>query len=338
MARKITIKDIASKLNTNISTVSRALNNNPGISERTRKLVLKTAKEMGYEPNSFAKQLRKGSSNTIGLIVPRINRVFFSNAIHGVETIAKQKGFNVFICQSNESRADETAVIETLLNNNVAGVIMSLSIESTDGDSFREIIRRKVPFVMFDRVWDSPGANKVINNNFQGAYDTVRHLIEQGYRSIAHISGPQHSNIYKDRFEGYKQALADQGIPFRDELIVKGVLTQEGGRNAAAFLLDKKIPFDSIFAAGDYGALGALQYLKEQKKRIPEEIGIAGFANEPFTELVGITSVEQFGTELGKSAARLLIEEIAEKGPSPAGKKIEINPQLIIRESSKRKI
>src|SRR5690606_14065255 len=226
---------------------------------------------------------------------------------------------------------------QTLLNNNVAGIIMSLSIESAADESFRDVIKRKVPFVMFDRVAEGAAANKVINNNFQGAYEAVSHLIQQGYQNIVHISGPQHSSIYKDRFEGYKKALADHGLSFRTELVVENVLTRDGGRNTAETLIRKRISFDGIFAAGDYAALGAMLYLKERQIKVPEDVGVAGFANEPFTELLGITSVEQYGTELGKSAARLLIEEITEKEQRQAEKKIEINPQLIIRESSNRR-
>lgn len=336
MTKKVTIKDIAKELNTNYSTVSRALNNSSRISEETKKNVRDKAKEMGYQPNSFAQQLKKGSSNTIGLVVPRINRVFFSNVINGVEIIAKKKGFNVIICQSNESLQEESESIQTLLNNNVAGIIISLSRETKNPSSFADVINKKVPFVMFDRTLNETHSNQVINNNFKGAYDVTRHLIEQGYKNIAHLTGPLFVNVYAERLKGYQQALADYHIPFNEKLVVENALTKQKGYAATQELINEEIKFDAVFATGDYAALGAMTYLQEKNIKIPEEVGVAGFANEPFTELIGLTTVEQFSTEIGKSAAELLFEDIQDKSLS-INKNIEINPQLIIRKSTNKK-
>lgn len=337
MTKKITIKDIAKELNTNYSTVSRALNNSSRISEETKKKVKDKAKLMGYQPNSFAQQLKKGSSNTIGLVVPRINRVFFSNVINGVEIIAKQNGFNVIICQSNENLQEETDSIQTLLNNNVAGIIISLSRESKDESSFKDILHKKVPFVMFDRTLKKAHSNQVINNNFIGAYEVTIHLIEQGYKNIAHLTGPLYVNVYAERLNGYKQALTENNISYNDNLVVEDALTKQKGYAATEKLVKDNIKFDAIFATGDYAALGAMTCLQENNIKIPQEVGVAGFANEPFTELIGLTTVEQFSTEIGKSAATLLFEDILEKSLS-RDKNMEINPQLIIRKSTNKKI
>jgi LacI family transcriptional regulator len=337
MTKKVTIKDIAKELNTNYSTVSRALNNSSRISEETKKSVREKAKLMGYQPNSFAQQLKKGSSNTIGLVVPRINRVFFSNVINGVEIIAKQNGFNVIICQSNENLQEETNSIQTLLNNNVAGIIMSLSRESKDNSSFHDILNKKVPFVMFDRTLTEAHSNQVINNNFKGAYDVTKHLIEQGYQKISHFTGPLYVNVYAERLKGYQHALDEYNIPYDKNLVIIDALTKQKGYAAVEKLLKDNIQFDAIFAAGDYTALGAMTCLQEKNIKIPEDVGVAGFANEPFTELIGLTSVEQFSTEIGKTAATLLFEDIQEKSLS-RDKNIEINPQLITRKSTNKKI
>ncbi len=336
MTKKVTIKDIAKELNTNFSTVSRALNDSSRISETTKNNVRNKAKEMGYQANSFAKQLKKGFSTTIGLVVPRINRVFFSNVINGVETIAKQKGFNVIICQSNENLQEETDSVQTLLNNNVAGIIISLSRESKDESSFKDILEKKVPFVMFDRTLKEIHSNQVINNNFKGAYEVTNHLIEQGYQNIAHLTGPLYVNVYAERLKGYKQALKENNIIYNEDLVVEDALTKLKGYAATAKLINDKIKFDAIFATGDYAALGAMTFLQEKSIKIPEEVGVAGFANEPFTDLIGLTSVEQFSTEIGKSAATLLFEDIEDQSLS-RDKNIEINPQLIIRKSTNKK-
>ncbi len=298
--------------------------------------VLRQAKLMGYQPNSFAQKLKKGYSDTIGLIVPRINRVFFSNVIHGVETIAKQQGFNVIICQSNESVKDEEDNVKTLLSNNVAGIIMSISKETQTPDSFQEILNNKIPFVMFDRALNNLISNQVVNNNFKGAYEVTAHLIQQGYQKIIHFSGPLYINIYQDRLNGYKKALEDYKIAFNPNFIIENTLTKDKGIAAVEELLKQKVDFDAIFASGDYSALGAILCLRQHEILVPEQVGVAGFANEPFTELLDITSVEQFSTDMGRSAAGLLLEKIQRKDTSDEHQNIEILPQLIIRKSTQK--
>ena len=334
MGKKITIKDIARELNIAYSTVSRALNNNGGISSERRRLILQKAREMGYEPNLSARQLRGGSSNTIGLIVPRINRVFFSNVIHGVETIARSKSFNVIICQSNETLAGESESIRTLLKNNVAGILMSLSKETETPGLHKEILKRNIPFVMFDRVFRSLEVNKVLNDNLQGAYAVIQHMIEQGYSKILHLTGPLTINIYKERTDGFKEALRNHGLPVQPEYIIEKVITKEQGYEEIRKRLKSGFPFDAIFSAGDFSAQGALLCLRDMEIKVPDQVGLAGFANEPFTELINMTTVDQHSTEMGKSAARLLFEEIDEGSVGQLKKEVVIKPELIIRNST----
>jgi len=337
MTKKVTIKDIARELNTTYSTVSRALNNNSGISKEKRRIILVKAKGMGYEPNIFAQQLRRGGSTTIGLIVPRINRVFFSNVIHGVEKEAKLKGFTVLICQSNETELEEKESIRTLLTNNVAGIIMSISKETGSPGLHREIIKRKIPFVMFDRVFRELETNMVLNDNYYGAYAVTEHMIEQGYRNIVHFAGPLTINIYRDRMEGYKKAMEERQLSVFPERIIENVITKDMGYESTGKLYDSDIEFDGIFAASDFSALGALLYLQSRGIKVPGGVGVAGYANEPFTELVQLTTVEQHSTEIGRSAARLLFEEIDEGGIKEMSKEVIIKPELIIRKSTLKK-
>jgi len=334
MVRKVTIKDIAKELNISYSMVSRALSQDGKVKSENRERILKKAKEMGYKPNSAAQQLRKGRSNTIGLIIPRINRVFFSNVTNGVETIAKRHGFNVIIYQSNELQSEETSGINTFFENNVAGIIMSLSSESVPQKTQKNLTSQNTPIVMFDRVITDFNINKVINDNYTGAYKAVCHLIEQGYRNIAHFSGPLQLNIYQDRYNGYKKALEDNNIEVNKELVFENILTKEKGKTLAETMLNNKTKCDAIFATSDFSALGAYAFFKNKGISIPSDMGIAGFANEPFTELIGLTSVEQYSIEMGKSAAQLLIEEI-ESGekPNPC-KEINIKTELLIRNST----
>ena len=333
MEKKVTIKDIARELDTTYSTVSRALTNAPGIGQEKRRQVLAKAREMGYEPNLFARQLRQGNSSTIGLIVPRINRVFFSNVIYGVETVARERDYSVIICQSHEDKAHEAENIRTLIGHRVAGIIMSISRESEQEEPFREIIRRKIPLVMFDRVFTGLPANKVLNDNYHAAMNLTEHLIRQGYRKIMHFSGPANINIYREREAGFLRALKDHGMEPDDGKVIRNVITKEKGREQTDRMIRDGLPFDAIFAASDYSALGALLSLREHKIRVPAEVGVAGFANEPFTELLEITTIEQQSTEIGRSATKLLFEGIDSEREN-AAREIVIKPELIIRNST----
>ncbi|MFD1631438.1 LacI family DNA-binding transcriptional regulator [Pseudopedobacter beijingensis] len=332
MAKQVTIKDIARELNTNYSTVSRALNNNPRISEETRTAIISKAREMGYKPNKLAQQLKTGHSNTIGLIVPRINRVFFSNVIHGIEIIAKQQGYNVLICQSYESFEEEKRNIQTLLSNNVAGIIMSVTRETKDISEFDKIIENDVPFVLFDRTLENTQFNEVVNDNFYGAYQATKHLIQQGYKQIIHFAGPLHLKNYNERLLGYKEALKDSGMAFNPDLVMADVLTREKGQETIKELINNNIAFDAVFSASDFSALGAMLYLNEIKK----DIALIGFANEPFTELIGLTTVEQYSKSIGENSAKLLFNQFNKKEKSLDV--VKIKPELIIRQSTNKKL
>jgi LacI family transcriptional regulator len=332
MDRRVTIKDIARELGTTVSTVSRALNHAPGIGEEMRRKILAKAGEMGYEPNLFARQLRQGGSKTIGLIVPRINRFFFSSVIHGVESVANERGYSVIICQSNEDRLREEENIRTLLSQRVAGILMSLSKETERAGMHLEILRRKLPFVMFDRVFRKLDGNRVVNDNYAAAYQVTRHLMEQGYRKLVHLAGPPTINIYLDRREGFLSAAREGGSRVRSR-IVENVLTKERGQEETEKMLNRGESFDAILAASDFSALGSMLTLRDHGISVPDETGVAGFANEPFTELLEITSVDQKSSEVGRSAARLLFEGIESTGES-SFKEIVIHPEVIIRKST----
>jgi LacI family transcriptional regulator len=337
MGKRITIKDIARELGTTSSTVSRALNNAPGIGEEMRQKILSKAAEMGYEPNLFARQLRQGESRTIGLIVPRINRAFFSNVIHGVESVARERGYSVIICQSNEERLREDENIRTLISNHVAGILMSLSKETEKAGVHLEIMSRNIPFVMFDRVFSSVEGNKVINDNYRAAFQLTEHLIGQGYQRIIHYAGPTGINIYRDRLRGFREAMEKHGFALDNAQVIENVLTKEKGKEETDRLIDFGNKFDAILAASDFSALGSMLSLRDHGIDVPGRVGIAGFANEPFTELLEITSVDQKSIELGRSAARLLFEGIDSRQDITT-KEIVIKPEIIIRNSTLRKV
>lgn len=334
--RNVTIHTIAARLNLSASTVSRALAGNTRISQKTRDQVNATAGEMNYKPNTLASNLRKGKGNLIGVIIPRINRHFFSHAIAGMETITNPNGYNLMICQTNEDAQSEIESLQTLINNRADGIIMSISIGSINDDHVRSALKQGVPVVLFDRVYNHLNIDQVVNDNFSGGYQATKHLLDQGYKNIVHFAGPLHINVYADRCNGYKKAMLDAGIEVTGSMVYENVLTRKGGEEITQQFIDKgEIP-DAIFSASDFSALGALLLLKKNGISIPERVGICGFANEPFTELTepGMTTSEQFSEEIGKSAARMLIQRITNNKNSELSSSISFNPKLIIRGSS----
>ncbi|MCW5923811.1 MAG: LacI family DNA-binding transcriptional regulator [Saprospiraceae bacterium] len=336
--KKSTIHDIARELSVTASTVSRALNDNPRISEDMRRTVKETAQRLGYEPNHIASALRSGRTRIIGIIVPTANRSFFSNVVRGVEAVAQLADYNAIICQSNDDPAEEADIVDTLLRLRVDGIIASIARETRHFDHFRKVRDKGVPLVLFDRVNEALGASTVVLDDQLGAYQATEHLVKQGFKRIAHFAGPQHLNIYKYRLRGYADALDAAGIPFDESLVTTGNLGVEDGREYMSRLLSLPHPPDAVFSASDYSAVGAMQVLKERGVHIPRQIGLVGFANEMFTSLVepGLTTVDQHSESMGEFAAKIFFEEIESEGKSFVPRKTVLTPTLVVRGSSKR--
>lgn len=335
---KITIHDIAKELNIDSSTVSRALSNNPRVKQKTKDRILEKANEMGYQRNLLASSLRNNKSNTIGVIVPRISRHFFSSAIAGIEETAYEAGYNVIICQSLEQLNREQKIANTLLANRVDGVLISVSMETTDSDYLQVFKKNGTPLVFFDRHCDIPCNSNVVIDDFQGGFDATEHLILQGCQKIAHFSGPQELEIYKNRFKGYKSALEKHNIELDTNLVIPSKLMEMDGIESAKKLLAQHIPIDGIFSANDTAAISALQYLKGEGIKIPEEIAIVGFSNEPISSVIepSLTTIDQPGFEMGKIAANLLLAQINDKPGTIVAETIILKPVLIKRNSSKK--
>ena len=315
MKKKTTIYDIAAKLGLTAATVSRALNNNTKISLNTRKLVLETALEMNYEQNKLALALKSGKSYNVGVIVPRIDSNFFSSVIRGIEEELYPKGYHVIICQTHNQENIEVEKINSLVNVQVDGILMSISnanLEENKG--FNKLLKNKnTPLVFFDRKKDIKGVSSVTIDDFKGGYDATQHLLDQGCRRIAHLSNDRKFEIFRNRYLGYRQALLDNGIEFDESLVIETHSSVLEGRRAARLLLDMETPPDAIFSSSDFAALGVIQEIKESGLHIPEDICVVGFSNEPFTrfmELTTITTVDQYPLEMGRKAAQVFLEEV----------------------------
>ncbi|WP_210520995.1 LacI family DNA-binding transcriptional regulator [Hymenobacter terricola] len=334
--KRASISDIAKELNLAVSTVSRALSGHSRISEATRQRVWKLAEQLNYQPNHLAAALRKGRSSTLGVIVPHIDGHFFSQVMKGAEVLANRAGFNVLLCQSNEDYEQEQKNVDTMINAQVDGIMMSVARTTHDFRHFDKITKRDIPLVFFDRIPDGFEMNAVELDDFQGGYQSTKHLLEQGCRRIAHFGGPQHLHIYINRFGGYRQALLEYGLPVEDELVIFSEMWQEDGDVGMKQLLALPQPPDAVFSASDFTIVGAMLVLKQRKLRIPEDVALAGFSNESFTSLTepNLTSVDQCCEEMGQAAMRLLLEMVQDRNHDRPPRKIVIQPKLMTRASS----
>ncbi|WP_431215461.1 LacI family DNA-binding transcriptional regulator [Puia sp. P3] len=307
---KVTILDIARELNITAATVSRALNDHPGIRESTKKAVRETATRLNYKHNKIASSLRLGRSSIIGVIIPSAEINFFGSVVHGIEKVAAENNYTVLIYQSNELYEHEKKGVQTFLQSRVDGVLASISKETINLDHYSEIRNRGIPLVLFDRTDDRLGVASVEVDDFAGAFQATSHLIDEGCRRVAHIAGQQHVNIFNLRLKGYVEALNVHNIPLNDDLIVYGKVSIESGRECMNQLLSRPVIPDAVFAVEDFTALGAIQAIKAAGLRIPEDIAIIGFANEAFGEYItpSLSTVNQQTVVMGEEAARLLFE------------------------------
>jgi len=331
---KITIHDIARELHTTPATVSRALNNHPRISQKTTERVKAMAQKMNYQPNIVASNLRKGKSKVVGVVVPNINRHYFSNAIHSIENELAKAHYSVMICQTSNSPETERQLINTLINQKVSGIIISSNKKEPNPGILQKALDNGIKIVQFDSLIEDLPTSRVRNNDFEASKATVLHMLEQGYRHIALFCGSLSSNIYRDRRAGYLAAHKEFGIEPNEVFFFEKTNNREEGEAAARYIIEHKTGIDAIFSTGDYAILGASLVFKQAGIKIPEELGIAGYANEPFTEFVNpaITSFDQHSQEIGHIAALQILKEMEEEDTPLLDIKVE--GRLILRDST----
>ena len=336
--KEVTIYDIARQLNISIATVSRALKDDPVVSKKTKKKIFDLAEEVGYRSNHFARNLRKQRTETIGVIVPRLNSYFMSTIIAGMENVANNYGFNLIISQSSESVLKEIANAKTLFNNRVDGLLVSLSYDTEDLTHFDSFFKKNIPVIFFDRVEQHDSCTNILIDNRHAAYEATQHLVQQGCRRIVHITATPKRNVYIDRLHGYKQALADNDIPFKEEYVIINNLSMEAGAEAAE-IISKMSPLpDGIFVANDNCAVGTLIPLKQAGLRIPDDIAVVGFNNDPVSKVVepNLTTINYPGYEMGEVAARNLINHLNGTAALHSTNSIILKSELCVRDSSRR--
>ena len=303
------IVDIAKALGISPATVSRALNDNPRISEATRQRVKAMAKEMGYRHNSMASSLRNRRSNIIGLIVPRISMYFHSVFITALQRQLQAAGYNLMICQSNDSVSLEKELANTLYSARVDALVVSLALYTEETAHFDGFLQQGIPLVFYDRVPTDTAAYVVKGDDYRGGLLAGNHLLQAGCRRIAYISGPQSCSIYRERTEGFVDALRKGNVSPREEWVYHQELTAENAWSTVRQLFAGAEQPDGLFAANDTTAIAAVEFARERGVRIPGDLKIIGYSNDPRTAIISpaITSIEQYPNDMADKVAQTLL-------------------------------
>lgn len=334
-AHLISINDIAKALGISPSTVSRSLKDHPDISTETKRLVQQYASEVNYRPNALALSLKKQRSNTLGLIIPEIVHHFFSSIISGIEELAYSKGYRLIICQSNEDYKREVINTQLLLDNRVDGILISQSKTTIKSDHFKDIIDSGIPLVFFDRVCNTVATDRIVTDDYGGAYIATTHLFDQGSRTILHLASPAHLEIGKLRMEGYFNALKDNNISIDKNLVLQ-CDTRNEVMNEKDKILGLSNSIDGIFAVNDFTAIAAMQILQQAGYKIPEDIRVVGFGNDPIAGIAypTLTTVDQDGFKMGNQAVDILLKRIENPATFIDFQNIVIPVRLTHRKSS----
>ena len=338
MAHQVTIKDLARHLNISVATVSRAIRDMPEIKAETREAVLKLAKEWDYQPNLLATNLVKNRTKTIGVIVPDLAYHFFASVIKGIEEEAIARGYSLLLTQTSELYERELTNVQNLSRGQVEGFIVSISQETTDFEHLKRLQRKGIPLVFFDRDADEIDVPKVMVDNVGAAYEATKHLVENGSKRIAFLAGPSNVTVSNLRQSGYEKAIKDSGLMADESLIVHGNYNLEQAIELTNELFELKNPPDGMVVVSDRLALGAIAALRKKNIRIPEDVAIVSFNDEPICSIVTptLSSVAQPTFEMGKMAITLLINQI-ENPESIEKPKVKVfKTELKIRESSLR--
>ncbi len=330
--KKVTIKDIAKEAGVSIATVSRALSGSDYVREETKIKILDLCNKLGYKLEE--KKTKRTCTKVVGLIVTDVTNPFFTEVVRGIEDTLSSMEYSLILCNSDENIEKEKEYFRVLESKKVDGIILTPA-----GGSHKYIFRylkKNIPIVLLDRLIEEVELDAVIIDNVYGAYEGVKHLIEQGYRNIGMITGPLSVMTSKERLEGYKKALEEAGIPVKDNFIENGEYTQEGGYKATKKLLLKK-EIDALFIANNVMTKGALHAISELNIDVPKDLGIVGFDEIDLAPLLKcpLTTIAQPTYLIGVNAAQLLLRRLQGKGKKD--KEIVIlKPQIILRESSRK--
>ena len=339
MKIRATLKQIAKELDVSVSTVSKALNDSPEISEQTKTRIKEYAKLKNYKPNVIGLNLKNRKTKTIGVIIPNILDSFFAKVFSGIEKVADAKGYNVIMCISNESLEKEVRIIDMLSNGTIDGFILSISEEAQklkEYNHLKDVINEGTPIVMFDRIVDEVACDKVIVDDFDSALNATQHLINTGCKNIALFSSVDNLSVGKLRAEGYLQALKNNNIIINPNLIIRTDSVSDLKNKIETVFDTNKI--DGIFAVVENDSVAALRISQKKGYKVPEEVSIIGFADGILASRrlsPSLSTLSQYGVEIGEAAAKLMIDRLESKEENLPYETVVIKTQLRERESTR---
>jgi len=326
------MKDVARRAGVSVATVSHVINETRYVTEELRIKVLEAMEELSYHPNVLARSLRQGVTHTIGLVVPDNSNPFFAEMARAAETIGFQNGYSVILCNSDKNVERETTYVQVLIAKQVDGIIFIAT--GSNVSNLHELTKLGIPVVVADRDIPQTLADVVLVNNEQGGYEATRYLLSLGHRRIAALAFPMIPSASIERVRGYKRALNEAGIPFRDEWIVYGTDSYSGGEAAMTHLLRLPEPPTAVFAYNDVMAIGAYRAIHRAGLQIPRDMSIVGFDNIGLASAVvpALTTVAQPIADLAARSMQLLLERIRDKTNRP-GQRVILDTALMVRES-----
>ncbi|TKC61082.1 LacI family transcriptional regulator [Pedobacter hiemivivus] len=333
--QNINIKQLAKALNLSTSTVSRAFRDNSDINKETKERILSKAKEFNYQPNHYASNLREQRSKTIAVIVPELGNNFFSQAIHGIERVAREKGYHILIYATDDVYEKEVSFIQHLHNGRADGIIMSVSGEANDHNYLNELTQKRLPLVFFDRVYEDIITPRVITNDYDSSFSATQHLIKQGCKRIAYLVINKNLSIGKFRMQGYIDALLKYNIPYDDRLVVDCTNSYSKNNVILKQMLTELKP-DGVFTSVERLAFATYYACYDLNISVPDQLKVIGFSSLEIAPLLNpsLTTITQPATKIGIEAANLLFKMLENPESVDPNEKIVLNSKLIKRRST----
>jgi LacI family transcriptional regulator len=332
MAR-VKLKDVADRVGLSVNTVSRALRDMDDIGEATKKKIRRVAKSLGYTPNRAARMLRTNRSETLGVVITDIANPVFGGMVKGIEATARSHGYTIFLCDTNESYAEEEEAVRNLLGRGVDGLLLVPCMEKTG--TVRLLESKGVPYALLGRHFPDVATNVVSTDDVRGGYLAGRHLVERGHRRLLYVTGPLRISSARERLEGLRKAVGEAGLPADAVRVAETSASIGGAYDVCQALLDGR-QFTGVFCFSDFMAFGVLKALKERGVQVPAEVAVVGFDD---IELSGVftpalTTIDMSGHRLGERATELVIQEIRRPKADRSRKQIILEPNLVVREST----
>lgn len=333
--KSVNIKELAGELKLSVSTVSKALHDSYEISDKTKRRVLEAAARLNYVPHAYASSLRGRKSKTIGVVIPEVADSFFSLAINGIESVAKEKGYHVLICLTHESFENEKTILKEFQGGRVDGVLMSVSKETAQSDHISDLISNGVPLIFFDRICEDVATAKITTDDFESGYKATKHLIDQGCHKIAFLSISDSLSISNKRLEGYLLALKDHQVKADKNQVV--LCTNDAKQNYALIkeLMQKNKP-DGIVASVEKLTTPVYTACTDLKLKIPGDVKVICFSNLETAAILNpsLTTITQPAFEIGKTAATLLFNSLGKTTTDLTKDSLVIPSELIVRNST----